>query len=306
VSVPPIATPAVPATGPDYVLAESPVWDERAARLYWVDIPAGAVIEGRLTGDEVHEERRWYRPETVSSVCPAEDGTLLVAGADALHRLDPEQGWQESGPALIVGSRRLNDGACDTAGRYVVGSLDLSGAGGEEVLLRTGSSSAHPLRSGVGLSNGIDWSPDGATIYHVDSTHHTVSSAAYDGSAGTATGWCPLFEVRDGVPDGLALDAEGLLWVACWGAGQVRRYDHDGRVLQVVDVDAPLVSSFAFAGEGLTALVITTARDGLSSEELAGAPASGALFIAHPGVRGRTRTRWAHDRTLRPAAEPTA
>jgi sugar lactone lactonase YvrE len=302
----PISTRAVAATGPEYVLAESPVWDQRTARLYWVDIPAGAVIEGRLDGDEVHEERRWHRRETVSAVCPAEDGTLLVAGATALHRLDPERGWQESGPALIEGPRRLNDGACDPAGRYVVGSLDLSGAGGEEVLVHTGSSPAHPLRSGVGLSNGIDWSTDGATIYHVDSTRRTVSSAAYDATAETATGWSPLFEVLDGVPDGLALDAEGLLWVACWGAGQVRRYDHDGRVLQVVDVDAPLTSSFAFAGEGLTTLVITTARDGLSSEELAAAPGSGSLFVARPGVRGRIRTEWAGGFTLQAPAGPTA
>ncbi len=301
----PISTRAVAATSAEYVLAESPVWDERTARLYWVDIPAGAVIEGRLTGDEVHEERRWYRPETVSAVCLADDGTLLVAGASALHRLDRERGWQETGPALIDGPRRLNDGACDPAGRYVVGSLDLSGPGGEEVLLHTGSSPARPLRSGVGLSNGIDWSSDGATIYHVDSTRHTVSSAAYDASTETVTGWSPLFEVLDGVPDGLALDAEGLLWVACWGAGQVRRYDQDGRVLQVVEVDAPLTSSFAFAGEGLTALVITTARDGLSSEELAAAPGSGSLFVARPGVPGRSRTRWAGSPSLRSAPDPT-
>ncbi|MGN6742112.1 MAG: SMP-30/gluconolactonase/LRE family protein [Amnibacterium sp.] len=303
--MPSISTRAVPATGPEHVLAESPVWDERTARLYWVDIPAGAVIEGRLTGDEVREERRWHRPETVSAVCPAADGTLLVAGANALHRLHPEQGWLESGPALIEGPRRLNDGAADPAGRYVVGSLATSGSGGDEVLLQTGDAPARPLRSGIGLSNGIDWSRDGTTLYHVDSTRHTVSTAAYDPATGTATGWATLFEVPDGVPDGLALDADGLLWVACWGVGQVRRYDHDGRIRQVVEVDAPLTSSFAFAGDGLGTLVITTARDGLSAAELAAAPASGSLFVARPGVAGRLRTRWAGGLLTRAAGDPT-
>lgn len=303
--MPPTTTRAIPATGPDYSLAESPVWDERTARLYWVDIPAGAVIEGRLDGDEVHEQRRWHRSETVSAVCPAEDGTLLVAGAAALHRLHPELGWLDSGPALIDGPRRLNDGACDPVGRYVVGSLDLSGSGGEEVLLHTGPAPASRLRTGVGLSNGMDWSPDGTTIYHVDSTRHTVSSADYDPTTGTATGWSTLFEVPDGIPDGLALDAEGLLWVACWGEGQVRRYEHDGRIRHVVEVDAPLTSSLAFAGEDLATLVVTTAQDGLSADELAAAPASGSLFVARPDVRGRSRTRWAGSLSPRPAVDST-
>jgi sugar lactone lactonase YvrE len=300
-----VRTTAVAATGPAYMLAESPVWDGRRERLYWVDIPTGSVIEGRLTDDVVQEQRRWSRAETVSAVCPAEDGSLLVAGRDALHRLDPERGWQERGPALIEGGRRLNDGGCDPAGTFVVGSLDLSGDGGDEVLLHTGAGPEHPLRTGVGLSNGVDWSEDGTRVFHVDSARRTVASARYDAAEGTATGWATLFDVPDGIPDGLALDADGLLWVACWGAGEVRRYDRAGRLLHVVAVDAPLTSSFAFAGPALDVLVITTAREGLSAEDIARHPASGSLFVAHPGVRGRPLTRWRGTPPLRPVAVPS-
>ncbi len=303
--MPVIRTTAVAATGPDYMLAESPVWDGRNERLYWVDIPAGSVIEGRLEGDGVHEQRRWSRAETVSAVCPAEDGSLLVAGRAALHRLDPELGWQESGPPLIEGDRRLNDGACDPIGNFVVGSLELSGDDNEEVLLHTGVGPEHPLRTGVGLSNGIDWSADGKTVFHVDSARRTIARANYDATNRTATGWTTLFEVLDGIPDGLALDADGLLWIACWGAGEVRRFDQAGRLLHVVTVDAPLTSSFAFAGAALDALVITTAREGLSAEDTAHHPASGSLFVAHPGVHGRPLTRWGGTPPLHPMAVTT-
>lgn len=280
------------ATAPDYVLAESPVWDARRSLLHWVDIPAGAVLAGRLEGEQIREVGRWTIDETVGAVALAEAGGLLVAGRHALHTLDPDGTWHR-GPALITGARRFNDGACDPRGRYVVGSLDLSGhGGGEQLLTQLGEDEFRVARSDVGLSNGIDWSLDGTTIYHVDSAARTVSRAAYDLDSGLAADWTTLFEVPDGTPDGLAVDAAGDLWLAVWGAGEVRRYTHTGEPTYLVEVDAPLTSSLAFVGDELDTLVITTAREGLRRTELERFPESGALFTCTVDARGRLPTRW--------------
>jgi sugar lactone lactonase YvrE len=284
---------ASPATGPDYALAESPVWDASRSLLHWVDIPAGAVLAGRLQGGRIREVGRWTLDETVGAVALAEAGGLLVAGRHALHTLDPDGVWHP-GPPLISGPRRFNDGACDPYGRFVVGSLDLSGRGGREQQLLTslGGDRSRVVRSGIGLSNGIDWNADGTAIYHVDSDARTVSRAAYDVASGLATDWVTLFEVPDGTPDGLAVDAAGDLWLAVWGAGEVRRYTHAGEITHVVEVDAPLTSSLAFAGDELDTLVITTAREGLTPSELERFPESGALFTCTVDARGRLPTRW--------------
>jgi sugar lactone lactonase YvrE len=285
-------TRAHAATGPDYVLAESPVWDARRSLVQWVDIPAGAVLAGRLDSRQIREVGRWTIDETVGSIALAEGGGLLVAGRHAVHALDPDGTWHR-GPAVIAGPRRFNDGACDPRGRYVVGSLDLSGQGGGEQLLTHLGGERHLLvRSGVGLSNGIDWNLDGTAIYHVDSAARTVSRAAYDLDSGLASDWTTLFEVPDGTPDGLAVDAAGDLWVAVWGAGEVRRYTHTGEPTYVVEVDAPLTSSLAFAGEGLDTLVITTAREGLTPSELERFPESGSLFTCTVDAAGRLPNRW--------------
>jgi sugar lactone lactonase YvrE len=285
-------TRARAATGPDYALAESPLWDPERSVLHWVDIPAGAVLEGRLEGGRIRETDRWTLDETIGSVALAAGGGLLVAGRHALHTLDPDGTWHR-GRRLIEGPRRFNDGACDPRGRFVVGSLDLSGhPGGEQLLTTSGGDGVAVLRSDVGLSNGIDWSLDGTTIYHVDSEARTVSRAAYAVESGSASGWTTLFEVPGGIPDGLAVDAAGDLWLAVWGAGQVRRYTPAGEVASIVEVDAPLTSSLAFAGDRLHTLVITTAREGLTPSELERFPASGSLFICSVDAEGRPPARW--------------
>jgi sugar lactone lactonase YvrE len=126
----------------------------------------------------------------------------------------------------------------------------------------------------------------------MDSAARTVSRAAYDLDSGLATDWTTLFEVPDGTPDGLAVDAAGDLWLAVWGAGEVRRYAHTGEPTYIVEVDAPLTSSLAFAGDELDTLVITTAREDLTPSELHRFPESGALFTCTVDARGRLPTRW--------------
>jgi sugar lactone lactonase YvrE len=137
------------------------------------------------------------------------------------------------------------------------------------------------LATGLGISNGIGWSPDERLMYYVDSLDHQVDVFDYDPATGAIEGRRKFAAVGGGdvVPDGLTVDAEGGIWVAVWGGGAVLRHDPDGRVRQTVEVPAVQVTSCAFGGPDLDRLYITTAAGG--------GPGAGALFVVEPGVTGQ-------------------
>jgi sugar lactone lactonase YvrE len=142
--------------------------------------------------------------------------------------------------------------------------------------------------TGVSISNGLGWSPDGTTMYYADTQTGGVDAFDHDPSTGTVTGRRRLIDIDRGWPDGLTVDAEGCLWVALWDGWGVRRYASDGSLLTTVDVPARRVTSCAFGG---STLYITTARTGL--RDFAAQPNAGSLFACEPGVAGLPAGEWA-------------
>jgi sugar lactone lactonase YvrE len=284
---------AVPASDGCYALGEGPLWDAARGRVLWVDVNAGVVSEGRLQGSRVVETRTWAVDRTVGAVVAGDDGTLLVAGERSLFMLD-DGGAITRGPVVLAPgtAHRLNDGACDPAGRFVVGSLSFDGRAGGEVLVRLESDgSLAVLDDDLTLSNGLAWSRDGSLLYSVDSVPGIVWVRSYDGATGAAGPRRAWLRVEDGIPDGLCIDAEDHLWLAVWGAGQVRRHAPDGTLVGVVDVPTALTSSVAFVGDDLGRLLITSAVPDGHIE--AADPYAGRLFLADPGIAGHPTTRWA-------------
>ena len=285
-----------------YDLGEGVLWDAAARVVRWVDIRVGRVLSARLAGDRLTGIAQTAVGQTVGAVAPAADGGLLVAAARGLATISP-LGALSFGPPLLNDDRpvRFNDGAVDPQGRFIVGSLSMTGPTGTEVLLRVSPDGAvETLRSGIGLSNGIGWSPDGATIYHIDTDSGTLSSHSY-GPGGFATDepWRAVITGFPGQPDGMRVDAEGLLWVAQWGAGCVVRYDLDGGETARVEVEARQPSCPGFIGEDLDLLAITSATEGLENP----GAADGAVFLVDPGVTGLPVNRWAGS-TSRPLWTP--
>ena len=188
---------------------------------------------------------------------------------------------------------RLNDGTCDPAGRFLVGSIRQDGRTGQEFLYSVAADlSVRPIVDGITVSNGIGFTADGSTMYYVDSRPGVIWAFDYDVSTGTPGNRRVVLE-PGGTPDGLAMDADDNLWVAFFGEGQVRCIDGAGTVLEVVDVPVPNPTCPEFAGPDLDLLVIAPARYRLTPEQRADSPESGALFCVRPGVRGRSATRWA-------------
>jgi len=191
--------------------------------------------------------------------------------AGVVHRFDPR-----------TGADRPFD-----VGRYV-GAVVPRAAGGYALAVAEGfalafrlnpDQSVTSIEDGVTISNGIGWSPDDSLLYYVDTERQAVDVFDFDAQSGGATNRRELFPVEGpGAPDGLVVDAEGLLWVALWGGACVRRYSPDGVVADVVEVPAAHTTKPAFGGPALTHLYITTA----AGDE----PHAGGLFVAQPGVAG--------------------
>jgi sugar lactone lactonase YvrE len=198
----------------------------------------------------------------------------------------------EGGPVIVVakldgdGRRlRLNDGACDPESNFWTGTMALDLSPGEGCLYRVDpSGSVLPVLSGIGISNGLGWSPDGSRMYYIDSLAGGVDVLDLDLRSGRVVR-TRLVEIANDarspvgmtVADGMAVDAEGHLWVAVFGAGQVRRYAPDGELRMVIDVPHPAPTSCAFGGEDLRDLYITTG----------GGDRRAHIFRCQPGVRGR-------------------
>jgi sugar lactone lactonase YvrE len=288
---------AHPASDEAFELAEGPVWDPIRQRVYWVDIESALVLCGELDGDQVHRNRRLSFDEpTVGAAVPCEDGRLLVAGARRLI-VASEFGEEESATPLLAGDRnqRLNDGGCDPTGRFLVGSMALDDVEGEELLVRREPGEDPELTvldNDLTLSNGLAWSCDHHRFYNVDSEPGNVWGRDYDPESGDFGDRELLFTVEDGTPDGMCADLEGKLWIAIFGAGEVRCFSPAGEHLATVEVGTPHTTSVAFVGRNLDRLLITTGRAELSTEERQQHPDAGKLFLADVETRGTPVALW--------------
>ncbi len=287
-------TRAEQVTDPVYELAEGPVWDAPRERLLWVDILQGLVVEGRLQAGSVEVVRQHQFDSYVGATAVAADGALVVAEGHRLTRLAPD-GSRTSGADLFADhpDDRWNDGVCDATGRFLVGTMSLTGSRRSQRLLRIDDERTDVLDDDLGLANGMAFSPDGSLLYSTDSLpDRQIWVRGYDQDGGEVGPRRPALALTDAVPDGLCLDASGNLWLAAWGRGQVRCYSPGGDLLEVIDLPAPHTTSLAFVGPELDRLLITTARGELSPADREEFPLSGSLFLADPGCTGLATHSW--------------
>ena len=285
------------ATEESFDLAEGPVWDRIRQRLLWVDIRRGTVLVGRLHDDgTISLEDRVQTPGMVGAVAVSEAGDWIMAGERGIL-IRSAAGQLSDGPTILApdSGRRLNDGKVDPGGRFVVGTLkiDESPTTTERLIVVQPDGRLDDLDSDLSLSNGLGWSPDGSVLYSIDTVPRIVYARDYDASTGTAGPRRVAFALEPGAnPDGMCLDADGQLWIAIWGGGQVRRYTPDGMLTRTISVPAPHTTCVTFAGPDLATMVITTATKDLDDDELARSPLSGRLFTLGAGVRGLPLPWW--------------
>ena len=270
-------------------LGEGPRWDPGEQRLLWVDIMAGRVHAFRPDKGAC---RNVGVGKPVGALAGARDGSLVLAVADGFARLDFKSGATTMLAAVEADrpQNRMNDGACDPAGRFWAGTMALDESPGQGALYRLDPDlTVHTMVTSVTISNGIDWSLDGRRMYYVDSPTRRIDVFDLDGQSGGITNRRPFATIpaEAGIPDGLTVDADGFVWLALWGGAALRRYAPDGTLERTVPLPVSHPTSCAFGGAALDELYVTSARRPLSVEERKREPEAGSLLRLRPGVKGR-------------------
>ena len=257
---------------------EGPVWSEAWGGLRWVDMLGGDILS--LARDGAVERR--HVSAVVAALRPRRAGGAVL-GIERGFALEEPDGTIVRLDEVWTGDEvRMNEGACDPDGRFYCGSMAYDKRPGGGALYRLDPDlSVHRVLEGVTVSNGLDWSPDGALAYYNDTDTHRTDVFDYDGDAGL-TGRRPFAEIP-GRPDGLTVDAEGGVWIALSDAGQMRRYSAEGALEAMIDLPVTKVAACTFGGPRLEDLFITTSREGLPDSA---EPEAGSLFRARPGVAG--------------------
>ena len=253
-----------------------------------MDILAGVVHRWRPAAGTQRTER--FGGE-VAAVAPRAGGGLVLAVDRRLEVVGP------GGGRTVVAevepghpANRFNDCRPDTAGRLWAGTMSKRREPGVAALYRLDPDGGFgPVLRGLTLSNGIGWSPDGAVMYHVDSTEQRIDRYDYDvrdGTLGDSERTFAAVPPAAGLPDGLCVDAEGGVWLALFGGGALWRLDAAGARTAVVPLPTRNPTCPAFGGDGLETLYVTTARHTLTSAQRDAEPAAGRLLALEPGVRG--------------------
>lgn len=252
-------------------LGESPLWDERRERLFFVDIEAGEIHHVSAEGSS---HRMWNAPppDRPTALGLTTTGRLVVALTRSVVLLDPDTGVWETLAEIDVGlsTTRLNDGKVGADGAFWVGSMDERPPAEREpigALFRVSpDGTVEKKLDGLTVANGLAWSPDGTTMWIADSRGPWIDRFDFDPATGEMSNRSRFATLDEemGRPDGCTCDAAGFYWSAGVSAGRLNRFAPDGRLIEHWDLPVAWPTMPCFGGEGLRSLFVTSlARPGV-------------------------------------------
>lgn len=269
-------------------LGEGPVWSVAEQVLYWVDINAPSLNRfDPATGGNT----AMPMPASIGCFALRRPGGFIVALRDGvwLARADGSLERKVAPAPYDTAHHRFNDGRCDRQGRFFAGSMNEKRDAASGALLRVDADfAATPILSGITISNGLAWSPDGRTMYHADTPTRIVHAYDYDTATGTPR-HPRVFAQWTGEtdrPDGGAVDSAGNYWSAFYRGGKVVQVSPAGTTLAEFEVPAMCPTMCAFGGPDLKTLYVTTARQHREADELTRLPQSGGIFAMRVEVPG--------------------
>jgi sugar lactone lactonase YvrE len=272
------------------MLGEGPVWDAANDTILWVDIMGCAI---HVLDRKNNAFQSITTPSMIGSFALCNDGNIVAALQEGFVFIDKNTGEISAigDPEKHLLGNRFNDGKTDPAGRFWAGSMSLTG--------ETGTGSLYMLDSNltinkkiekVSISNGLCWSEDLQYFYYIDTPTMEVIRYDYDNSNGEISNKTRVISIpgKEGYPDGMTMDSEGMLWIAHWEGWQVARWNpFTGEKIDAIQLPVSLVTSICFGGEKMDEMFITSARVGLTDEQLAEEPLAGSSFIIeHSGYTG--------------------
>lgn len=268
-------------------LGEGPVWSVEEQALYWVDIDNELLQRWALNTKEI---ATWKLPSTIGSFAFRESGGFILALRSGLTFFNPETGNMQliANPLSNPSRIRFNDGKCDRNGRFWVGTMD------EELNNPLGSLycldpnlECRTMKEGVGISNGLGWSPDNSQFYYTDSSRRTIWVYDFNFETGTIINERIFVKTENNdIPDGLTIDESGFIWSAKWDGWKIVRYSPRGKVDKIYNLPVQRPTSCTFGGPNRDLLFVTTAKIDLSVSALKEQPNAGNIFIIKTGSRG--------------------
>lgn len=273
---------------------EGTLFSARDDALYWVDIPGKRLFRLSLDTDE---RATWQLDEQIGWVVERTSGGLIAGLASGLHHvsLDPFTVIPLLNPEPDMPGNRMNDACVDRQGRIWAGTMDNAEVEPTGSLYRIDAGfECITMDSGYTVSNGPVFNPQEDRLYHTDTLARDIYVFDVDGAGQLANKRLFVkFTEEDGYPDGMAMDVDGCLWVAHWGGGRVTQFDAQGLRLRTIELPVHNVSNVCFGGASLDRMFASSARKGLSSQQLAERPLGGGLFEFDPGTRGLPTTGFA-------------
>jgi sugar lactone lactonase YvrE len=275
------------------LLGEGPVWDDKQKVICWVDILNGAI-------HQYSPQQKKYTTipvyQLIGTVAICTDGNFIAALQNGFAFIDRVSGEiiMISDPESHLPTNRFNDGKCDPAGRFWAGTMSVLEEPDAGSLYMLANNKSHTKKlSQITISNGMAWNLHHQTFYFIDTPTFEVVAFDYDKHTGHIANKRTVIQIdkKQGYPDGMTIDNEGMLWIAHWNGWQVSRWNpNTGQKLSHIKLPVAKVTSCAFGGENLEDLYITTAKVELTSEELLQQPLAGSLFVikkcGYRGVRG--------------------
>jgi len=263
-------------------LGEGPLWDEDKSILYWVDIQLAEIHQWDFQ-TEVHTTYSF--PVRIGAIAKRSDTGFIAATEKGFATIEiPSCEIHFIGnPEEQLVHNRFNDGKCDRKGRFWAGTLNENGVKEAAALYKLDHSGKFSkMLADVSCSNGIAWTADYQKMYYIDTSTRSIVEFDFDEQLGLISNkkLVLLVPATDGIPDGMTIDQQGMLWVALWGGGKVIKIDPKKRmVVGEIKVPSKLVTSCAFGGKDFKDLFITTASIGYTEKEFSEEPLAGCTFV---------------------------
>lgn len=277
--------------GPACRLGEGPLWHPTRKRLFWVDILNHKMFSCNAFGGQ---SRSWNFGEPVSEIGWVNHDTLMIATASGFQKFDLKSGsWETIAPLEANNPiTRSNDGRVGPDGSFWVGTMGQKFENRAGSYYRYKNGKVTKLFGDVTVPNATCFSPDGKTAYFTDTRKRVIWRWALNADGDPHGEPQEHINMRDEgwFPDGAVCDSEGYMWNAHWGAWQIGRYAPDGSLDRIIKLPVSQPTCPAFGGEGLKTLYITSAKGGLSDEQLEKEPDAGKIIFLEIDVAGLPET----------------
>ncbi|MEB2774901.1 SMP-30/gluconolactonase/LRE family protein [Algoriphagus sp. D3-2-R+10] len=270
-------------------LGESPFWHATRQSFFWVDIENGKLFEHRLASGSTSIKSFTHR---LTLVLTGKENELILAldRKIASYDLDTEKLEWLAEVETELPLNRFNDGKCDAKGRLWIGTLSTKFTQGSGSLYKVGKDLSPAMQlDQLTISNGMAWTEDNQTFYFIDTPTREIKEYSFDLETGKIEfrRIAVAIPKEMGMPDGMCIDQEGMLWVAHYGGSGVYCWDpNNGELIEKIELPVPHITSCCFGGENLDVLLITTAQENMSSEQLNEFPKSGDVFLVKTDTKG--------------------